>query len=57
MDSSGEGMAEREGFSSIPYRESHESNHLSSNFFLFFLLSEVSIFFPVSLVLSSASKK
>src|SRR5579863_6337484 len=47
-------MAEREGFSSAPYRKSHESNDLENNSFIFFLLSEVSI---VSLLLSGASKK
>ena len=38
-------MAEREGFSSTPYRKSHESNDLENNSFIFFLLSEVSIVF------------
>src|SRR5580692_2163775 len=50
-------MAEREGFSSASYRKSRDSNDLENNSFIFFLLSEVSIFFPVSLVLSSAFKK
>ena len=36
-------MAEKEGFSSTPYRKSRESNELENNSFIFFLLSEVSI--------------
>jgi hypothetical protein len=57
MDSYGEGMAERGGFSSAPYRKPQDSNELENNSFIFFLLNEVSIFFPVSPVLSSACKK
>jgi hypothetical protein len=50
-------MAEREGFSSAPYRKSRERNEFENNSFIFFILSDVSIVFPVSLVLSSALKK